>query len=69
MTRFVATAYAIGAGLNEAAWHQLSWVQADPDPLKLVEFKARADAYQAFLEVGHEDYAKTIDLHSKGPKK
>jgi hypothetical protein len=60
----VATAYALSAALNEEAWRQISWVQADPDPNKLIEFKARADAYGAFLTVGHARYAEIIDLNS-----
>jgi hypothetical protein len=69
VTRFVATAYAISAKLNEEAWRQVSWVQADPDPVKLVEFKARADAYEAFLTVGYARYAEIITINREGDPK
>ena|ERR1700735_925339 len=65
VTRFVATAYAFSAALNEEAWRQLSWVQGQADPLKLVELRSRSDAYKAFLTVGHARYCEIIDLNKE----
>ncbi len=59
-TRFVATAYANAAQAQHDVWMQLSWGSGQCDPVKLIEYRARADAYNAFLETTLEQHAKQV---------
>ena len=60
ITRFVATCFERAADKNRELWEELSWLQGNPDPQKLIELRTRADAYRAFLETRKEDYEHLI---------
>ncbi len=60
VTRFVATAYANAAQAQQDVWMALSWGSGQCDPVKLIEYRARADAYNAFLETTLEQHAKQV---------
>lgn len=61
VTRFVAAAYQISATKQAEHWMAASWTGGEPDRVLLTELRARADAYQAFLETGLEQYRHVYD--------
>ncbi len=61
VTRFVAAAYFNAAQEQREAWLNVSWGAGQCDPIKLLEWRARADAYMAFLETTLEEHAKHVE--------
>lgn len=61
VTRFVAAAWAHAAQAQCEAWMRESWQTGLADLNKLIELKTRADAYNAFMEAGLEQYVAIIE--------
>jgi hypothetical protein len=63
VTRWVAKAYAIAIDAHIAAWSDLLGQKKTPEELAQaqVEYRTRADAYNAFLQTTHADYLRRID--------
>ena len=60
ITRFVALAWEAAALKQRDEWVTNSWNSGEPDQLVLIELRARADAYMAFLETGLDDYERIL---------
>lgn len=66
VTRYVAAAYTAAALAQREAWVRDSWppvigdVEYEPEPNLVARrvYRARADAYSAFLETGLQQYVK-----------
>lgn len=61
VTRFVATSYANAAAAQRDAWMSTSWGGGQCDPVALIKYRERGDAYMAFLETTLEAHAQHVD--------
>ena len=61
VTRFVARAFERAANKQREAWTEETWVTGVAEPESLAVYRARADAYMAFLETGLERYVELTE--------
>lgn len=60
ITRWVAAAWQKSAEKQKQAWLRESWSFQEPSHLALATYRARADAYMAFLQTGLENYESAL---------